>query len=98
MKEYRYLIASIICLGTVSMVGCSKNVNSIEEKSEMTMDDETNIEENSITEQGDIQETITENLTVNIKILIMKKLLSFYGRKVVKKKFRLMNMMEVPQK
>ena len=54
MKEYRYLIASIICLGTVSMVGCSKNVNSIEEKSEMTMDDEINIEENSITEQGDI--------------------------------------------
>ena len=45
MKEYGYLIASIICLGTVSMVGCSKNVNSIEEKSEMTMDDEINIEE-----------------------------------------------------
>ena len=33
MKEYGYLIASIICLGTVSMVGCSKNVNSIEEYS-----------------------------------------------------------------
>ena len=79
MKEYRYLIASIICLGTVSMVGCSKNVNSIEEKSEMTMDDETNIEENSITEQGDIQETITENLTVNTKIEIPGKSFATYN-------------------
>ena len=34
MKEYRYLIASIICLGTVSMVGCSKNVNVINLKAE----------------------------------------------------------------
>ena len=79
MKEYRYLIASIICLGTVSMVGCSKNVNSIEEKSEMTMDDEINIEENSITEQGDIQETITENLTVNTKIEIPGKSFATYN-------------------
>ena len=79
MKEYGYLIASIICLGTVSMVGCSKNVNSIEEKSEMTMDDETNIEENSITEQGDIQETITENLTVNTKIEIPGKSFATYN-------------------
>ena len=79
MKEYRYLIASIICLGTVSMVGCSKNVNSIEEKSEMTMDDEINIEENSITDQGDIQETITENLTVNTKIEIPGKSFATYN-------------------
>ena len=79
MKEYRYLIASIICLGTVSMVGCSKNVNSIEEKSEMTMDDEINIEENSITDQGDIQETITENLTVNTKIEIPEKSFATYN-------------------
>lgn len=79
MKEYRYLIASIICLGTVSMVGCSKNVNSIEEKSEMTMDDERNIEENSITKQGDIQETITENLTVNTKIEIPGKSFATYN-------------------
>lgn len=79
MKEYRYLIASIICLGTVSMVGCSKNVNSIEEKSEMTMDDEINIEENSITNQGDIQETITENLTVNTKIEIPGKSFATYN-------------------
>ena len=79
MKEYGYLIASIICLGTVSMVGCSKNVNSIEEKSEMTMDDEINIEENSITDQGDIQETITENLTVNTKIEIPGKSFATYN-------------------
>ena len=79
MKEYRYLIASIICLGTVSMVGCSKNVNSIEEKSEMTMDDERNIEENSITKQGNIQETITENLTVNTKIEIPGKSFATYN-------------------
>ena len=79
MKEYRYLIASIICLGTVSMVGCSKNVNSIEEKSEMTMDDEIIIEENSITDQGDIQETITENLTVNTKIEIPGKSFATYN-------------------
>ena len=79
MKEYGYLIASIICLGMVSMVGCSKDENSIEEKSEMTMDDKVNIEENSTTEQGDIQETITENLTVNTKIEIPGKSFATYN-------------------
>ena len=39
MKEYRYLIASIICLGTVSMVGCSKNVGSIEENTSASQPD-----------------------------------------------------------
>ena len=39
MKEYGYLIASIICLGTVSMVGCSKNVGSIEENTSASQPD-----------------------------------------------------------
>lgn len=76
MKGYRYFIASIICLCMLGMGGCSEEGSKTEEKFPMAVD--AGKEEGSRREQGDIQETVTENVTVNARMEIPEKTFAIY--------------------